>query len=139
MRLLLFSSLLFSFMITAGCQPAASSQATGASAAPANPQSAPFANLDVAGFRSKMDGENVVILDVRTPQETAQGVIEGALELNVNSPDFVQRIAELDKDKTYLVYCRSGRRSVTACNIMAEQGFTDLYNLLGGYLAWQRQ
>ncbi|MCB0638920.1 MAG: rhodanese-like domain-containing protein [Lewinella sp.] len=125
-------------MITAGCQPTASSQSTDTPAAQATAQGAPFANLDVAGFRAKMNDNNVVILDVRTPQETAQGMIEGAIEINVTAPDFAQRVAELDKDKTYLVYCRSGRRSVTACNIMAEQGFSDLYNLLGGYLAWSR-
>lgn len=97
-----------------------------------------FKNLDVAAFKAKMEDENTVVLDVRTPRETAQGMIEGAIELDIKAPDFAEQVAQLDKDKTYLVYCRSGRRSVTACNIMAEQGFPELYNLLGGYLEWQQ-
>lgn len=97
-----------------------------------------FKNLDVAAFKAKMNDENIVVLDVRTPEETAQGMIEGAIELNVKAPDFAKKVAELDKDKTYLVYCRSGRRSVTACDIMAEEGFSDLYNLQGGYLEWSK-
>ena len=99
-------------------------------------QQEPYADLDVEAFKAKMAGDDVVVLDVRTPGETAQGMIEGAIEIDVNAPDFTQKIAELDQDKTYLVYCRSGRRSVTACNAMSEAGFEHLYNLLGGYQAW---
>lgn len=97
-----------------------------------------YTDLDVAAFKAKMTNEDVVILDVRTPQETAQGKIEGAVEINVLDPNFKDQVAKLDKDKTYLVYCRSGGRSVKACNLMAEQGFNDLYNLLGGYTSWQK-
>ncbi|MCB0662462.1 MAG: rhodanese-like domain-containing protein [Saprospiraceae bacterium] len=80
--------------------------------------------------------KNVVVLDVRTPQETAQGVIKGAVEINLYDPEFEQKIQQLDKSKTYLVYCRSGKRSVSACNVMAKNGFSKLYNLKGGYNSW---
>lgn len=101
-----------------------------------NESLAVFKNIDIDEFEKMMEGEGVVVLDVRTPPETAMGMIEGAIEVDVKNPDFVQQIQKLDKDKTYLIYCRSGRRSVTACNLMAEQGFTKLYNMLGGYNAW---
>lgn len=130
-RFLLFAGLLFGFVATVSCQPNTQT--------PKHGELLAFTNLEVADFRAKIDDDNVVILDVRTPAETAQGMIEGAIELNVNAPDFAQRVSELDKDKTYLVYCRSGRRSVTACNVMHNQGFDSLYNLVGGYLAWTRE
>ncbi len=93
-------------------------------------------NVDVAGFKKLMAQPDVVILDVRTPQEVAQGAIEGAININLYDQDFDQKIEQLDKNKTYLVYCRSGRRSVTASNKMIAKGFTKVYNLLGGYNAW---
>lgn len=95
-------------------------------------------DLEVAEFKDKMKEKDVVILDVRTPTEIAQGKIDGAIELDVKSSDFQEKIKELDKDKTYLVYCRSGRRSVAACDIMEKEGFDDLYNLLGGYIAYSK-
>lgn len=98
-----------------------------------------FTNVDVVGFKAKMKGENTVVLDVRTPGETAQGMIDGAIEIDYQALDFEKKISALDKDKTYLVYCRSGKRSVGASNIMAEQGFDDIYNLLGGYNAWSAE
>ena len=98
-----------------------------------------YENLNVAEFKAKMDDPNVVILDVRTPRETAAGMIEGAIEIDVKASGFEEKVAQLDKNKTYLVYCRSGRRSAAACNIMAKQGFEDLHNLQGGYLKWNKQ
>lgn len=95
-----------------------------------------YQNIDVAEFAKMMKGSNVVVLDVRTPQETAQGKIKGAKEINIFDPNFNQKIEALDKGKTYLVYCRSGNRSARACSMMANQGFENLYNLKGGYTAW---
>ena len=96
-----------------------------------------FQDLDVQQFKQKMSEPSVVILDVRTPQETAQGKIAGAIELDFRNANFAAEAAKLDKEKTYLVYCRSGARSSQACKIMAEKGFKNLFNLSGGYLKWQ--
>ncbi len=79
------------------------------------------------------------ILDVRTPQEQAGGMIAGAKGIDVTAPDFAEKVAKLDKDETYLVYCKSGGRSTRACQIMSEQGFEDIYNLQGGYTAWVKE
>ncbi len=129
---------LFSFLlILTSCQPP--NQANDNKDDPSNGASAPFVDVDVATFKSKMTEDNIVVLDVRTPEETAEGIIEGAIEIDYRSPDFAQKISALDKNKTYLVYCRSGGRSVNACNEMTDQGFDNLYNLLGGYMAWSKQ
>ena len=99
---------------------------------------APYQDIDVNAFSTLMQKENTVILDVRTPGETQRGIIEGAVEIDILAGNFSATIQSLDKEKTYLVYCQSGKRSVTACNQMAEAGFTNLYNLLGGYGAWSK-
>jgi rhodanese-related sulfurtransferase len=96
-----------------------------------------FEDVEVAAFAELMAKENTVILDVRTPRETSKGIIEGAMVIDIMKGDFAEKIKELDKEKTYLVYCQSGKRSVTACNAMAEQGFTKLYNLKKGYRVWK--
>jgi rhodanese-related sulfurtransferase/mono/diheme cytochrome c family protein len=95
-----------------------------------------YQNIDVSAFAQLIDAENTVVLDVRTPEEIEQGYIAGAQKMDVLNESFKEEIQNLDKNKTYLVYCRSGNRSRTACDIMAEQGFNNLYNLEGGYRAW---
>lgn len=96
-----------------------------------------FENIDVVQFKKMMTDSNIVVLDVRTPKETAQGKIDGTLEINFFDPSFKSKILNLDKEKTYLVYCRSGNRSAKTCNIMAKNGFENLYNLKGGFNAWK--
>lgn len=82
--------------------------------------------------------KGVVFLDVRSPQEKAEGDIKGSKLINVFDASFVNKIMALDKEKTYVVFCRSGNRSRTACKIMAKNGFQNLYNLKGGIFAWNR-
>lgn len=100
---------------------------------------APFQNIGVDEFREMMDQEDIVILDVRTPGETAQGTIQGAVELDIQRSDFEEQIKQLDRSKTYLVYCQVGGRSSRACEMMADAGFERLYNLQGGYSAWSEK
>ncbi len=95
-----------------------------------------FTNLSVEEFKSKMSASDMVILDVRTLPELTEGEIPGHQMINYNSPDFAEKVNKLDKSRSYLVYCRSGRRSADACNIMADLGFSSLYNLEGGINAW---
>jgi len=79
-----------------------------------------------------------VILDVRTPGEYAAERIVGAVLLDYRSPSFRRELANLARDATYLVYCRSGNRSAGAVEVMAQRGFTRIYELAGGILAWKR-
>lgn len=81
--------------------------------------------------------ENKVILDVRTPQECAEGIQPNAVQLDFLSPsEFLSGAQELDKSKTYFVYCRSGNRSGQACQALANYGISDTYNLVGGMMSW---
>lgn len=77
--------------------------------------------------------DSIILIDVRTPGEIAEGVIPGAdAFIDYNSADFETKIAQLDKNKAYVVYCRSGGRSGNAANYMIANGFSKVYNLTGG-------
>lgn len=76
-----------------------------------------------------------LVLDVRTPSETAQGVIAGARLIPLDT--LAQRARELPKNQPIVCVCRSGRRSATACKQLAALGFGDVTNLSGGMHAWQ--
>ncbi|MEK6797091.1 MAG: rhodanese-like domain-containing protein [Spirochaetota bacterium] len=81
--------------------------------------------------------KNFVILDVRTPNEFAEGHIAGATNIDYYAPDFKERIAKLDKKKTYLILCRSGNRSGKSAAFMSESGYTGLFNMKGGMMGWE--
>jgi rhodanese-related sulfurtransferase len=74
-----------------------------------------------------------IVIDVRTPAEYNAGHISGAQNINVEAADFGSKIASLDKEAAYLVYCHSGRRSGVAAAQMASAGFTDIVD--GGAMA----
>ena len=84
---------------------------------------------DAAGSSAEAVASGAVLLDVRTPAEFASGHLEGAINIDVQSPDFDQQVAQLDPSATYLVYCRSGNRSGAAIDRMQGLGFSDLTNL----------
>lgn len=79
---------------------------------------------------------DVVVIDVRTPEEFAEGHIAGALPIDFNSPGFTDSVAELDPAADYLVYCRSGNRSGQAVALMQQLGFQRLWDMDGGVTAW---
>jgi rhodanese-related sulfurtransferase len=80
---------------------------------------------------------NIVLLDVRTAGEVSQGFIKGTeIFADIMGGEFPAKVKGLDKEKTYIVYCRSGNRSSSTCGFMDQQGFTKLYNLSGGISAW---
>jgi len=80
--------------------------------------------------------KDMVLLDVRTPDEIAAGKIAGALEADYFSDNFSAEIDKLDKDKHYIVYCKSGGRSSKSIDLMRKKGFRKCTNLEGGYTAW---
>ncbi len=77
-----------------------------------------------------------VIIDVRTPEEFADGHIENAVNIDYYSETFRDELNRLGKNKTYLIYCRSGTRSGSALSIMEELNFGEVYNMSGGIIAW---
>mgnify|MGYP001025515562 CR=1 FL=1 len=97
-----------------------------------------YGNIDVIEFSNLVKNENHVVIDVRTPQEKADGDIPGSQLINLFDPSFAQNIDALDRDKTYIVFCRSGNRSKSACSLMAKKGFEKLYNLKGGIFGWNQ-
>jgi len=82
---------------------------------------------------------NFIIIDVRTPEEYANGHIENAINLNYYSKTFKDELNKLDRNKTYFIYCRTGGRSGMALDTMKELGFTKVYNMLGGITQWEAE
>ena len=76
--------------------------------------------------------DDVVIIDVRTPEEYAAGHLYGAQLIDIQGEDFAGRIAQLEPDATTFVYCRTGNRSAEAVEMMNQQGFSDVFDA-GGY------
>src|SRR5262249_32564476 len=97
-----------------------------------------FKNVDVAEFDKLRADKNSVVLDVRSKKEFDAGHIPGAVNIDVNSPDFDEKVAKLDKTKSYLVHCAAGVRSARACAKLAPLQFEHLYNLETGFKAWEK-
>ncbi|WPR72961.1 rhodanese-like domain-containing protein [Flavobacterium sp. NG2] len=76
------------------------------------------------------------ILDVRTPEEFETEHINDAININWNGNSFVSEAEKLDKTKPVFVYCKSGGRSQKAAEKLKELGFTDIYELDGGFMQW---
>ncbi len=94
-------------------------------------------NLDSESFSEKFRSDSQgVLLDVRTSQEFSAGHIPDSKLIDIYLPTFAEKISELDKEKNYYIYCRSGNRSYHAGVFMLQQGFKTVYNLADGILDW---
>lgn len=94
-------------------------------------------SVSVPVFEKEMKSDSVQLLDVRTPEEYAEGHINGAININVQSDKFREMaVKKLSKDSTVLVYCRSGKRSLTAAEILTKLGYK-VVNLKGGIIDWK--
>jgi phage shock protein E len=132
--------------LTAACwaeeKPAAGSNGpkaptTGSATAPAGVR-----KISIDEFDRMRKERGVVVLDVRTPREYAEGHVAGAVNLPVTgqgSEHFNDEVAKLDKDKTYLVHCARGVRSANAVNRMSKLGFTHLNDFTGGMEQWKKE
>jgi len=87
---------------------------------------------------SQPKDSKLLILDVRTPQEFAQGHVPGAV--NISHTEIENRLSEIlkGKDEPVVVYCRSGVRAGKALDILKQQGFSDLHHLQGDMLGWEK-
>ena len=88
---------------------------------------------------NKEGNDKVIILDVRTPWEFSKEHISGAKNLDLTDPDFGKKLSKLDKEKTSIIYCKSGIRSSNVMNLMKNSGFTHVYNIFGGLEEWKKQ
>ncbi len=97
-----------------------------------------YKDANVEDFAQLTDSSGVQILDVRTAEEFAEGHLRNAVNIDVKQSSFKdEALKRLDRNRRVAVYCRSGRRSATAANILVQNGF-QVTNLLGGILAWQK-
>ena len=94
-----------------------------------------FKSVDIDEFKTEISKSDVQLVDVRTAQEYSEGHIPGAMNIDVNAPDFEEKIKALDKKENVAIYCRSGRRSKMAANKMTEAGFK-VIELNTGFLSW---
>jgi len=95
-------------------------------------------NLNLEDWKKKKESDaKNICLDVRTAEEYKEGNIENSINIDFyKSMDFMEFLDKLNKEENYFVYCRSGKRSDTSCQIMKEFGFNNVFNLEGGFLAW---
>jgi rhodanese-related sulfurtransferase len=92
--------------------------------------------VDAGAFADLVAADGTVILDIRTPEEYAEGHIEGSLNIDFYEEDFAAQIGQLDRDVEYAVYCRSGNRSGQAMELFADLEFNAVHELGGGIVAW---
>ena len=105
---------------------------------PASAQDTTGLSIQQARFEKLMKKKNTYVLDVRTPEEYKSGFIGNAVNYNVmDSVAFVNTISALDKNKKYLLYCKSGRRSGKALVMMKTMGFRKVYHLKSGVTEWK--
>ncbi|MFC2011237.1 rhodanese-like domain-containing protein [Chloroflexota bacterium] len=90
-------------------------------------------------IQNNQNKPDFAILDVRTPEEFTDGHIENAINIDFYSETFRDELDNLDKNKTYLIYCHSGSRSGKALNIMKGLNFKEVYNVSGGIMAWNAE
>lgn len=96
-----------------------------------------YTTVSPAEFARRISSNDIFLIDVRTPEEYATGHIEGATNLDVQSPEFMQEARMmLPSDKTIAVYCGTGKRSGMASEKLAEAGY-NILNLDGGLTAWK--
>lgn len=95
-------------------------------------------NLENKQWREGYENaDHAEIIDVRTPEEFAEGYIPTAKLINIQNPsEFTDGVEKLDKDKPYYIYCRSGKRSEMACQVMENMGFKEVNNLATGIMKW---
>ena len=101
------------------------------------PQESKFKVLDYQVYKNNVLKKNVRLFDVRTKEEYNLGHIEGSINIDFkNQKKFNQFFGKLDKKKSVYLYCRSGNRSKKSADILLEMGFSEVYDLKGGFVEW---
>ena len=102
------------------------------------PSESPRISRDLPGWIEQQLAEHndLTVLDVRTPAEFADGHLKGAELIDFYGADFQDQLSRLNRDARYVIYCRSGGRSEQALNLMANMGFVNVTDMIGGIVAW---
>jgi len=116
-KTMLYTILISALLYTSGCQPD-------------NPE----INISAKDYLMLDESSESIILDVRTDSEYKAGHVKNAILINLQAPDFMDKIRDLNKDQTYYVYCKSGVRSRSAVIKMRKEGISKAYNISGGII-----
>lgn len=103
------------------------------------PLSVAFSQSKISGaeFQSRLDStQNAQVLDVRTAEEFGSGRLPNAINFDIKKDDFLKKTETLDKNAPVFLYCLAGSRSASAAQLLADNGFTEVYDLDGGYMRW---
>jgi rhodanese-related sulfurtransferase len=100
------------------------------------PEKFPIKNVNAEEVFTLVSDENFIILDLRTPMEYNASRINGAINIDYYSEDFIDELSKLEKDKPYLVYCRTGSRTNHAMQVFISMGFQDITHLYRGIVDW---
>ena len=95
--------------------------------------------LNVGDFHQEIKKRSSIIIDVRTPKEYKNGSIRGAFNFNFLSKNFIENFKELKKEEPLYLYCMNGNKSYNALKELAGLGFSKIYDLKGGFIAWSNQ
>jgi rhodanese-related sulfurtransferase len=126
------------FLAATGCSAVPQAFAPNAMAIQAQSAARPVVTIDVTeAYQWITSDPNFMILDLRTPEEYAQGHIAKSRLLNFYDSSFKTQLETMDRNQPYIIYCRSGARSGEAMKTMQEMGFRKVFNIKGGTLAWQ--
>jgi rhodanese-related sulfurtransferase len=132
--------LIFLFLGIALALSACGGSAPGATGSAPSATAARITNLSVSEAFDLMQKNRTrtdfSIVDVRTPAEYQSGHIEGAVNIDIYAADFEARLKGLERNSSYLVYCRSGARSAQASQTMFNLGFVHVFNMLDGISGW---
>lgn len=134
-RLSLLCCIAFAGIFAVSCNSSAKSDTQEAAAA-SNPEDPSARFLDKEKFASAIKKRGAVVVDVRMPEEFEQGHIENAININFFDPEFKYKLLDLDKSKTYYLYCKNETRSKMSMKFMMDNDFKDVYVLKGGYQEW---
>lgn len=93
--------------------------------------------LNNSSFQQVIEKTEVQLIDVRTPKEFSEGTIEYAKNIDFLGENFLEQTKNLSKDKPLYIFCKSGKRSEKARNLLLENGFKEVYELEGGYTKWK--
>ena len=96
-----------------------------------------IAKIEAVDFKAKIEGKPFQLIDVRTPEEYNEGHIASAKNINFYDTNFLKLLEKLDKSKPVFLYCKSGGRSGKASARLRDAGFKSIYDLKGGFVAWQ--
>jgi rhodanese-related sulfurtransferase len=119
-----------------GCQPNSKTESANTENT-SQPRNTSVITLSAQEFASK--SSTGTVLDVRTAGEVAQGKIEGAVEIDFYSADFLDQVSQISKDQEVYLYCAVGARSEEAARMLLQQGYTKVYHLQGGIQGWAQQ